>query len=370
VKRFLIWVLVGLVGLVSLAQELGTRENPIIWVFPPSTQPALIEEIAKKIAADIGKMTGLFIVPKVMPDYAALIEAFKAAEGNVMGVPTTDQYARISVETNFETTPRLAAVRYGYPYYFSSVYAPREKGFETAQDLNGTVWIYNDEGSTSGFKLPKMLFDKEGITFKGVVKSGGHTNSMVALLEGQGDFCTGYGSPPLPPEDCDGAVLYLFQSCLEAGEDEAKCYAFAKDALKACDTRWEYGNYPELWLWNPWKNELMPEEYRGKCVDLRRAAAKIGAYGDIWEIVQKIGVVLTIGPVPNDCIAFSPGFPKDIQDKIVEAIKQHIASPEGQKLWTDPNFYEWTAVEEIDDTYYCNYRELVGLPNPEWCKGE
>ena len=174
-KRFLILVLVGLVGLVNLAQELGTRENPIIWVFPPSTQPALIEEVAKKIAADIGRMTGLFIVPKVMPDYAALIEAFKAAEGNVMGVPTTDQYARISVETNFETTPRLAAVRYGYPYYFSSVYAPREKGFATAQDLNGTVWIYNDEGSTSGFKLPKMLFDKEGITFKGVVKSGGHT---------------------------------------------------------------------------------------------------------------------------------------------------------------------------------------------------
>ncbi len=369
-KRFLLVVLVGLVGLVGLAQELGTRENPIIWVFPPSTHPALIEDIAKKIAADIGRMTGLFIVPKVMPDYAALIEAFKAAEGNVMGVPTTDQYARISVATDFKTTPRLAAVRYGYPYYFSSVYAPREKGFKTAQDLNGAVWIYNDEGSTSGFKLPKMLFDKEGITFKGVVKSGGHTNSMIALLEGQGDFCTGYGSPPLPPAHCEGSCLYLYNSCLEAGDDPAKCAVFVDECLNACDTRWEYGLYPELWLWDPWKNELLPEELRGKCVDLRRAAAKIGAYGDIWEIVQKIGVVLTIGPVPNDCIAFSPGFPKDIQDKIVEAIKQHIASPEGKKLWTDPNFYEWTAVEEIDDSYYCNYRELIGLPNPEWCKGK
>ncbi|HDI10932.1 MAG TPA: hypothetical protein ENF77_01240, partial [Candidatus Acetothermia bacterium] len=63
-RKFLLVLLGGLVGLVGLAQELGTRENPIIWVFPPSTQPALIEEVAQKIAADIAKMTGLFIVPK------------------------------------------------------------------------------------------------------------------------------------------------------------------------------------------------------------------------------------------------------------------------------------------------------------------
>ncbi|HEC63344.1 MAG TPA: hypothetical protein ENI38_03040, partial [Candidatus Acetothermia bacterium] len=300
----------------------------------------------------------------------ALIEAFKAAEGNVMGVPTTDQYARISVETNFETRPRLAAVRYGYPYYFSSIYVPRDSGIESVEDLNGKVWIYNDEGSTSGYVLPKMLFDQLGITFAGVVKSGGHTNSMLALLEGQGDFCTGYGSPPVPPDDCCGSCIYLYQSCLEAGVDGDTCLDYLYECCQACSNRWEYGLDPELWIWDPWADELMPENLRGLCVDLRRAAAKQGTHGTLWEIVERIGVLTTVGPVPNDCIAFSPGFPQDIQDMIVEAIKAHIATEEGQALWGDPEFYEWDEVAEIDDSYYCNYRSLIGLPNPPWCEEE
>ena len=32
--------------------------------------------------------------------------------------------------------------------------------------------------------------------------------------------------------------------------------------------------------------------------------------------------------------------------------------------------YEWDEVAEIDDSYYCNYRDLVGYPNPPWCEGK
>jgi len=344
--------------------QVGTRERPIIWLFPPSTQPATIEEIAGKIAEDLSEMTGYFLKPVVAADYAALIEAMIAAKDDHMAVPTTDQYVQITMR-NPGVHARLAAVRYGYPYYFSSIYAFREKGFESAEDLEGTIWIYNDPGSTSGYKLPKALFDKLGITLAGTVESGGHTNSIIALMEGQGDFCTGYGSPPLKPEDCDGSCMYLFNSCYETTGDLKECADFLAECAVACDTRWEYGNYPELWLWDPWKNELVPEEYRGKCVDLRRALAKTGLYGDIWEIVEKVGVVDTIGPVPNDCIAFSAEFPKEIEDELVQAILDHIRSPEGQKLWNDPNFYEWTDAEPIDDSYYDAYRELMGYPIPE-----
>ncbi|MFQ6090098.1 MAG: hypothetical protein ACE5LD_01465, partial [Candidatus Bipolaricaulia bacterium] len=181
---------------------------------------------------------------------------------------------------------------------------------------------------------------KLGITFAGTVESGGHTNSVVALMEEQGDFATGYGSPPLPP-------------------------AAIADALKAAGLRWEYGMDPEKWLWDRWNNALEPDGWRGTCVDLRRALAKTELYGDIWEIVEKVGVVATIGPVPNDSIAFAAGFPKEIEDTLVQAIIQHIRSPEGQALWGDPNFYEWTDVEEIDDSYYDSYRELLGYPIPQ-----
>jgi len=336
VKRLTLAVLVVTLalGATGLAQALGTRDNPIIWVFPPSTRAEVIEATAKQIVEDIGKATGLYIVPRVMPDYAALIEAFKAAEGNVMGTPTTDQYARISVETDFGAHARLAAVRRGYSFYFSSIYAPRAAGYTSIHDLDGKIWIYNDEGSTSGYVFPKKYLEDNGVVVGGVVKSGGHANSMVALLKGQGDFCTGYGSPPEPPAGYDGP-------------------------------KWDYGMDPEMWIWDRENNALYPPEVRGTCVDLRYAVSQIEGMGTLEEIIEKIGVLDTVGPLPNDCIAFSAGFPIRVENAIVAAIIAHIRSPEGNALWSNPNFYEWTDVELIDDSYYDTYRSLVGLPNPE-----
>ena len=335
-RRFLAMALIAVMALsvIGFAQDLGTRDNPIVWVFPPSTSPGVIETIATSIAADISVATGLFIEVSVMPDYAALVEAFKAADGNLLGVPTTDQYARISVETNFETTPRLAASRYGFNYYYSSIYAWRDSGINSIADLDGKIWIYNDEGSTSGYILPNMLFEQLGLSFAGVVKTGGHTNSITALLDKQGDFCTSYGSPPVPPSGWEGPS-------------------------------WDYGMDPEMWLWDHYNNKLYGEGFYGYCVDVRGAAAKTDLYGTLDFIVQIIGVVGTVGPVPNDCIAFCPGFPTDIADILVDAITAHIATDEGAVLWGDPEFYEWTGVSPINDSYYVNYRSLVGLTNPE-----
>ncbi len=333
-RKIVVAVLVGLLALGSLgfAGELGTRGNPITWVFPPSTLPAVIQDIAQQIVIDIGRATGLYIVTRVMPDYAALIEAFVSAEGDLMGTPTTDQYVRIAEETNFGANARLASVRRGYHYYFASIYAHREAGFESIEDLAGKVWIYNDEGSTSGYQIPRDLFETRGITLGGVVKSGGHTNTMISLVTGEGDFGTGYGSPPVPPEGYEGP-------------------------------RWEFGEDPEKWVWDHDNNEFYPEDERGFIPDMRWALAGTGAYGEYWDIVEDIGVVDVLGPIPNDCIAFSAGFPEDLQDVIVAAIIEHIRG-DGIVLWSDPNFYEWDDVEEIDDSYYDAYREMVGREVP------
>lgn len=341
-KRFIVGLLGILIlgGGLGLAQEIGTRAHPIIWLLPPSVLPATIEEVANQIAKALSDMTGLYIKPVVAPDYAALIESMVTARGDTMACPTTNQYVEIT-KRNPNVHARLAAVRYGYHYYFSTIYVPRDKGFTSVQDLNGKIWIYNDPGSTSGYVLPKLFFDKLGIKPGGVVESGGHTNSLIALLEGQGDFATGYGSPPLPP------------NCLA-------------EALKACGYEWEYGMDPELWVWDRWNNDLYPEPIRGIVKDVRYAVAKATeAYGSYWDIVRKIGILATVGPVPNDCLAFCEGFPKDLEDKIVQAVIEHIRSPEGQALWSNPNFYEWYDVKEIDDSFYDPYRELLGLPIPE-----
>jgi len=325
-------LLLGSIVAVGFGQQIGTKDHPIYMLFPPSTNGAAVQRIGAQIAEDLYNRTGLYIKPVLEADYAAMIEAFAASDGDTFGVPTTNMYLGIFDRTNGNVTPRLGAVRYGYPYYFASIYYWRDSGIKSVQDLAGKVWIYNDPESTSGYVLPSLLFKKLGLTFdqNHIVESGGHTNSMVALLNHQGDFCTGYGSPPIPP----------------AG----------------CSLQWQYGDDPELWIWDRYNNQLFRPGLRGKCVDLRHAVHKTF---DEETVLKEIGVLTTIGPVPNDCLAFGPNFPKDIADKIVEAVKAQFQDEKMKALWGDPEFYEWKGVQDIDDSFYDGYRELLGKPIPQ-----
>ncbi len=332
-RKFLALTLIAVMGLsvIGFAQPGSSPDEPIYMLLVPSTEGATVDQVGQAIAEAIFDLTGLYIVASLQADYTAMIEAFAASEGDTFGMPTTDQYIRIYDRTGGNVSPRLGSVRYGYPYYYSSIYAHRDSGITTVDDLDGKIWIYNDTGSTSGYVFPNMVFEDAGIEFASIVTTGGHTNSMVALIEGQGDFCTGYGSAPGAPDAWTGR-------------------------------RWEYGDDPEMWLWDRWNNKLFEGDFRGTNFDLRRAVRN--TYD--WDtVLTDIGVVLNIGPIPNDCLAFGPDFPVDLADQIVEAIKIHIDTEEGAALWGDENFYEWTAVADIDDSFYDGYREILGLPVPD-----
>jgi phosphonate transport system substrate-binding protein len=314
----------------ALNRQLGTWERPIYMLLVPSTDAVELEERGNQVAQSIYDQTGLYIEASLQADYAAMVEAFASSEGDTFGIVTTDQYIRIYQLTSGNVTPRLGAVRNGYPYYFSRIYVPRDLRINSVEELNGKTWIYSDVGSTSGYVLPKMLFDKFGIRFESVVESGGHINSMVALLEGQGDFCTGYGNPALPPSGCD-------------------------------DSEWRPGDDPDLWIWDRWNNDLFRKELRGTCFDLRRAVRHVY---DLDDVIRRIGVLEVIGPIPNDCLAFGPDFPIDVREQIVTAVKEQFTTMAGKLLWGE-GFYGWTAVTEIEDWYYDDYRRLLGLPIPK-----
>ena len=329
-RKLLAIALILVVSAAGFAKPGDSPRDPIYMLLVPSTEGATVEATGKAIAKAIYDRTGLFIVANLQADYTAMIEAFAASDGDTFGLPTTDQYIRIYERTRGNVSPRLGSVRYGYAYYYASIYARRDSGIKTLEDLDGKVWIYNDTGSTSGYVFPNMTFEQNNISFRRVVTTGGHTNSMVALIEGQGDFCTGYGSAPGAPDAWTGRS-------------------------------WDFGDDPEMWIWDRWNNRLYEGDFRGTCFDLRRAVRN--TY-DEDKVLTDIGVVLNIGPIPNDCLAFGPDFDKRTADRIVAAIKDHIKTDEGQELWGDENFYEWTAVADIDDSFYDGYREILGLPIP------
>jgi ABC-type phosphate/phosphonate transport system substrate-binding protein len=335
-RRFLVLTLIAVLGLSVIGfAQLGTQSNPIIWLLPPSTLPATIDEVGGAIAQDLYDLTGYYVDYAVAADYAALNEAMISADGNTMACPTTEQYAAIT-NVNPAVHCRLASVRYGYEYYYASIYYLRDSGFTSIADLDGKKWIYAYPGSTSGYIFPNLLFELEGITPSDYIESGGHTNSVIALLEGQGDFATGYGSQPVFPDWAQ---------------------------ILNPDRIWEWGDPAELFIWDDALGELYAPGARGMIRDVRYAVANATtAYGSHWDIIEKVGILDVVGPIPNDCLAFCENFPIDIENAIVEAVKTHIASAEGLALWNNPNFYEWSAVKDVDTTFYNVYRELVGYP--------
>ena len=326
-------VALAIVGLLSgglLAQQLGTKAKPIQMLFPPSTNTAVIQDSANAIVNYIFNETGLYVVPKVASDYAALVAAFVSAEGDVFGIPTSSQYLEIYKQTNGGVYPVVAAVRNGYTYYYCSFYALRSKGYKSIQDLNGKIWIYNDVGSGSGYKYPKVALDDAGVKPASVVETGGHPASLVALLQGQGDFCSSYGSPPLAPQ------------CLK---DQGKI--------------WQWGDDPELMVWDRFNNALVRSDIRWDCQDLRYAVLK-----DYPDVFTQVGIVAVAGPIPNDCMAFVSSFPADLRDKIVAALEKHIQTPDGFKIWNAANFYQWSGMQPVTDQFYDIARKALGYAVP------
>lgn len=332
-RRILAMALIAVMGLsvIGFAQDLGTIGNPITLLLVPSTEAAVVQAAGDAIADALFDLTGLYVEAVMTADYRAFIEAFGAADGDLFGIPTTSQYIEIFDETDGNIEVALASVRRGYNYYFSSVYARRDSGIESLADLNGKTWIYNDPFSTSGFKTPNVIFQQNGVVPGDTVETGGHSSSMIALMDGQGDFCTGYGSPTQAP-----------------------------DEVKALGIRWEWGDDPELMFWDRYHNAFVREAIRWECVDLRLAVAE--TYPTVFE---EIGVVAVAGPLANDCIAFAGGFPADLKATLVQALQDHIHSDAGLAVWNDPNFYEWSDMAPITDEFYDVNRILLGYDVPD-----
>jgi len=331
-RRLLVLALVAVlaISIIGVAQ-VGTKDKPIYMLLPPSTDTTVIGPSGEKIADYIFQETGLYVVPIVAADYAALAEAFRTAEGDVFGIPTSAQYCQIYAATDGGIIPTMGAVRNGYVYYYCSIYALRSKGFTSIQDLAGKIWIYNDVGSGSGYKYPKVYLQQNGVQWGSVVETGGHSNSMIALLQGQGDFCTSYGSPPLAPQ-----------------------------CLKDQGIRWEWGDDPELMVWDHFNNALVREGLRWACEDLRFAVVK-----DYPDVFTTVGVVDVVGPIPNDCLAFVADFPADLQEQIVATLVKHISTPEGLAIWNDRKFYQWSGMAPVLDSDFDLMRAVLGLPVPQ-----
>ncbi len=305
----------------------GTPENPIKVLFVPSAEAAIIVTGGELMAEALNEATGLTYEVVVPTDYSATIEEMCASPENTMGFIPGAAYVEASALCGVDVS--FKAVRFGWPVYWAQILVPRDSDIASLEDLEGKSWAYPDAGSTSGFRVPSLMFFEAGVTPGEQIESGGHTQAALAVYNGEVDFATTFFSPPLLPD---------------GNWDETMSPDLADDIIETCGP-----------------NEDGSKLVCGTDGEYRILDARASARTDAPDIMQKVKI-LTISPgIPNDTLSFGPEFPADVRAQIEAALVAFA----GTDAWNDSignqDFYGWTGIEPALDSEYDGLRKIEEL---------
>lgn len=168
--------------------DLGTEENPLIWALVPSQDTDAVLAGAEEIAAQVEAETGIVIEAVVTTDYTAAVEAMCSGEAHI-GALNTFNYIVANERGCAEV--ELASVRFGANYYAGQVITQAGSGIESVADLAGRTFCRPDPTSTSGWIIPSISMQAEGLNpeedLAEIVDAGGHDGVVIAVYEGTCD---------------------------------------------------------------------------------------------------------------------------------------------------------------------------------------
>lgn len=314
---------------------LGSEERPIKVLFVPSVEVDAIISGGEVLAQALEEATGLKFEVSVPTSYAATIEEMCASPDDTIGFIPAQGY--VLANQRCGVTVGGAAVRFGLAWYAAQIVVRMDSDIETVEDLAGKTWAIPDFGSTSGYLYPLSMFTEMGIEPGEIVESGGHNNAMLAVYNGEVDFATAFFSPPLLPN---------------------------------FEREWTYGvDDPEIWREAgepPVRTEEGrtfvaggPEEGGYRILDARSSVTDTAP--DIFERTR----ILALTPqIPNDSVSFGPEFPLALAGDIIDALVEFTASEACLQSICSEEFYNWTGLEEVTDSFYDPVRanmEVLGI---------
>ncbi len=223
--------------------ELGTADNPVIWILTPSQDTEVVLAGAEAIAQHIEDETGIVIRSVVATDFTAQVEAICSGEAQMAAINTFG-YVRAAERGCVDAA--LASERFGATTYAGQIITQAGSDITSIADVAGKTFCRPDPGSTSGWVIPSLLMYEAGIDPEAdlaeIVDAGGHDGVVVAVYNG----------------DCDAGSTF--------------------------------------------------EDARGLVED------------DFADVLEKVVVVQTTAPIPNDSVAFRPDFSAEMRDQIVAAL--------------------------------------------------
>lgn len=301
--------------------ELGSQENPIQVLFVPSVDAGVIVSGGDVMAGALNQATGLYFEVSVPTSYAATIEAMCAAPEKTMGFIPALGYILANNRCGVEAGG--AAVRHGLSWYTQQYLVQRDSSYQSLEDLAGAKWAVPDRGSTSGFLYPSVEFASLGVEPGEIVEAGGHGAAVLAVYNGEVDFATSFFSPPLLP-----------------------------------DGTWVYGSDPEPF--DP-AEAVRNEEGRVYAGDVRILDARASVMETAPDVIEKVRILALGDQIPNDTVSFGPEFPEGLKARILNALVIFAASDACQESICSEQFYSWTGVEPVGDSFYDPVRQLIDV---------
>ncbi|MCA9889457.1 MAG: phosphate/phosphite/phosphonate ABC transporter substrate-binding protein, partial [Anaerolineae bacterium] len=308
-------------------QDLGSADNPIQVYFVPSVEAQTLVEGGEVLRQALEDATGLSFEVFVPTSYAATIEAMCASPDNSMGFIPAAGFVIGNNRCGIEV--EAAAVRFGWPVYWAQYLVARDSDIYVLGDLEGKTWAYPDPGSTSGFIVPSVELQAAGIEPGERVEAGGHNQAVLAVYNGEVDFATSFFSPPVMP----GA-------------------------------QWDFGDLPEPYDLTV-DEAYINDEGRLYVGDIRIMDSRSSVRETAPDIVDKVRILRISAPIPNDTMSFSPGFPEDLRQQILDA----LIAFSGTEAWAtsalgSEDGYSWTTLQPVEDSLFNSVRlqfEILGL---------
>jgi len=78
---------------------------------------------------------------------------------------------------------------------------------------------------------------------------------------------------------------------------------------------------------------------------------------DYPDVMEQVVVLAVTEDIPNDGVQYVPSFPRELRDKINDALLKIAETEEGQEALTTA--YQWDALEKHDDTFYDPFRQVL-----------
>jgi phosphonate transport system substrate-binding protein len=198
-----LWAALALTLILTLAmvsgcggdEELGTEDNPIIWVVVPSGETERVTAGFDAVAGMLNEETSLFFKPLVATEYAGAIEALCSdpPEAHMASLAT---FAYVLAADRDCAEAAMLSVRFGSPTYNGQLLVHADSGLQSLEDLAGRTFCRPDPLSTSGWVIPSIMLRGAGVDpdtgLARVVDAGSHDGVAAAVYNGDCDVGATY----------------------------------------------------------------------------------------------------------------------------------------------------------------------------------